>query len=144
TTTTSSSRGSRPKGCRSMRTDGTSTCASTAPSSTRDSDSASNGPSPGFAGSRTSVRRSPSRGRCTSCGPENSLGPLHFVPEPVQNFESRFSDVDAALGRELLDGREAVAEFLVRLFQCLTRLDAQLTGEVDDGEQQVADFLAHP
>src|SRR2546430_14501196 len=142
TTMTSCWRESAPSSYPRTPTAGISTCASTARSCTRASDSAWSARWRGSAASRTSARRSRFPAPCTSCGRRSAR--LHLVPQPVQVRQTGTSEIEPALLGEPFDGLEAARELVVRLLQRRAGVDSELAGEIHHGEQEIPQLVFHP
>src|SRR2546430_3261851 len=139
TTMTSCWRESAPSSYPRTPTAGISTCASTARSCTRASDSAWSARWRGSAASRTSARRSRFPAPCTSCGRRSAH--LHLVPQPVQVRQTGASEIEPALLGEPFDGLEAARELVVRALERGAWVDGELAGKVHDREQDIADLV---
>src|SRR2546430_201241 len=142
TTMTSCWRESAPSSYPRTPTAGISTCASTARSCTRASDSAWSARWRGSAASRTSARRSRFPAPCTSCGRRSAR--LHLVPQPVQVRQTGASEIEPALLGEPFDGLEAARELVVRALERGAWVDGELAGKVHDREQQIAQLVTQP
>src|SRR2546430_9137891 len=139
TTMTSCWRESAPSSYPRTPTAGISTCASTAGSCTRASDSAWSARWSRSAASRTAARRSRFPAPCTSCGRRSAR--LHLVPQPVQVRQTGASEIEPALLGEPFDGLEAARELVVRAFERGAWVAAELAGKVHDREQEIADLV---